>query len=159
MSFFPAPFLAGAFSKLLTKNSQEIVPSILMPPCPLMIRKVGMHEGHECVVSVFLEGQSNDRLLSQGIWRHPGVLNPTRPLDLRESAVMGRPLEGPVKEAVYLRVQYKFFGCIPGIAGDFWIQPRIENLTRSGRDCALKLEFHRFRRCLHCFFSFFLSSK
>jgi len=35
-----------------------------MPPCQIMIRKVGMHEGHERVFSLFLKGQSNYRLLS-----------------------------------------------------------------------------------------------
>src|SRR5580692_6176267 len=86
------------------------------------------------------------------------MLNSTRPLDLRESAVMGRPLEGPVKEPVYLRIQNKLFGCIPGIAGDLWIQPCIKHLTRRSRDCSFKPEFKCLSGFIHYFFSFFFLS-
>jgi len=57
------------------------------------------------------------------------MLNPSRPVDLRESAVRGRALENPVAEPIYFRIQNEFFGCIPGVAADFWIQPPIEYLT------------------------------
>src|SRR5215469_15779761 len=86
------------------------------------------------------------------------MLNSTRPLDLRESAVMGRPLEGPVEEPVDLRIQKQLFGCVPGIAGNVWIQPRIEHFVRRSRDRSFKLEFKGLLRILHHFFSFFFLS-
>src|SRR5215469_4978106 len=85
------------------------------------------------------------------------MLNSTRPLDLRESAVMGRPLEGPVEEPVYFRIQNQLFGGVPGIARNLWIQPRIEHFARKSRDCSFELEFKILVRVLHHFFSFFLS--
>src|ERR1700737_4593494 len=69
------------------------------------------------------------------------MLDSTRPLDLRESAVMGRPLEGPVKEPVYFRIQQ----CIEHLAG------------RSG-DCSFKLKFNGLGSCPHYFCPFFFLS-
>ena len=63
-----------------------------------------MYKGDQGVFPLFLEGHSNRRLLSQCIRRHPCMLNSARPLDLRESAVMRRAFEGPVKETVYFRI-------------------------------------------------------
>src|SRR5215469_1034505 len=86
--------------------------------------------------------------------------NSIRPLDLRESAVMGRPLKGPIKEAVHFRIQDEFFGGIPRVAGDPWIQPRIVNFTWKRGDCSFKRKFEGLPRVLHRFFSlFFLSLK
>src|ERR1700740_1839695 len=83
------------------------------------------------------------------------MLNSTGSLDLRESAVMGCPLEGPVEEPVHFRIQNKLFGCVPGIARDLWVQPRIVNLTRWSRDRSFELKFNGLRGFVHRFFSFF----
>ena len=63
-----------------------------------------MHEGHQGVFSLLLEGHGNRRLLSQRVRRRPGMLNSTRPLDLSKAAVMGRRLESPVEETVDFRI-------------------------------------------------------
>src|SRR5271154_5616380 len=86
------------------------------------------------------------------------MLNSTRPLELRESAVMGGSLEGPVKEPVYFRIQDELFGCIPGIAGDLWIQPGIEHFARRSGDCSFKLKLDGLRGFCHRLFSFFFLS-
>src|SRR5215469_13485783 len=98
MSVFPAVFLARAISKLLTKNSYEVIPTSLMPSCFVSVRKIEMHKGHECSLSLFLEGHGYFRFFSRSVRRHPGMLHSARPLELRKSAVMGRPLKGPVEE-------------------------------------------------------------
>src|SRR4029079_4481812 len=117
MSVFPAVFLARATTELLEENSQKVVPPLLMPSCFVRVRKVGMHQGHQSIFSLLLEGHSNHRFFSQGIWRHPGMLHSIRPVKFRESAVMGRPSQTPVEESVQLRIQQKPFGCMPGITG------------------------------------------
>src|SRR5262249_17026856 len=67
MSFFPIKFFMRTISKLFKEDSQKVVPTPLMPPVQVMVRKPGMHQGHERVFSLFHKGQSHHRLLSQGI--------------------------------------------------------------------------------------------
>src|SRR5215467_6067746 len=86
------------------------------------------------------------------------MLNSARPLDLRESAVMGCSLEGPVKEPVYFRIQNKPFRCVPGVAGNLWIQPPVKHFTRRSRDRSFNLKFNGLGVCPHFFLSFFLLS-
>src|SRR5579864_6565910 len=112
-----------------------------MASCQLMIRKVGMHEGHQGLVSLSLEGHGHCRLFSEGLRRYPRVLNPSRSLDHHEPAIMGRPLERPEKEPV-----------------DFRIQPSIEYLSQGSRDRSFKLKFKGLLRVLHYLFSFFFLS-
>ena len=118
-----------------------------------------MHEGHQGVFSLFLEGHSHCRLFSQGFGRHPRMLNSSRTLDLRESAIMGRPLERPEKETVDFRIQRELLGSIPGIAGDLRIQPSIEYLSQGSRDCSFELKFKGLLRFSITFFSFFFLSR
>src|SRR6185312_10601146 len=158
MSFFPPEELPRTISELINKNPHEVVPTSLMPSRQLMIREVGVHERHYRVLSLLPEGHRHCRFMTESARRHPSVLNSARPLELRESAVMGRTFEGPIEQPIYLRIQQELFGRIPGIAGDFWIQPRIEYFVRSRRDSSLKLEFKRLRRFRHYFISFFFLS-
>src|SRR5271169_674410 len=121
----PPPYLlrlSRGIRNLFRENIQKVVPAFLVPPCQLMVRKVGMHQCHPRAFSLFLEGKSDHRLLSQGVWRHPGMLNSARSLDFRESAVMGRPfLALHIKEPVHFRIQKQLESRIPEIAGDLWI--------------------------------------
>src|SRR3982074_62621 len=104
MRLFPAIFLARTVSELLAKGVQEVAPPAFVSPCQVMIRKVGVHEGHDRLLTLLREGHGNHRLFAQGARRHPGMLQATRSLELGESAVMGRSLEGPVKESVSFRI-------------------------------------------------------
>jgi hypothetical protein len=67
---------------------------------------------------------------------------------------MGRPLDEPVKEPVYMWIQEQLLGHVPGIARYLRIQPRIEHLNGRGRDCALNLHFDGLLGFTHHFFSF-----
>src|SRR5215469_1983211 len=114
-----------------------------------------MHKGHKRGLLLFLKGHGYCRFFSHCVRRHPGMLNSTRSLELRESAVMGRSLEGPVKKSVYLRIQRELFSCIPRISGNLGIEPCIEDLTERSWDRSFKLKFKGLGRVLHYFFSFF----
>src|SRR5215510_1304656 len=114
-----------------------------------------MKEGHQRGFSPFFKGHRDHRLVSQGVWRHPSVLNAIRSIGLREPSVVGSPPDEPVKEPVYFRVQNQFVSLMPGSARHFGIQPSVEHLTWRSRDCSFKPEFKRVRGLPHRFFSFF----
>jgi hypothetical protein len=115
-----------------------------MPSCQLMIRKVGMREGHQGPVSLFLEGHGHCRFFTQGLRRYPRMLNPSRSLDHREPAIMGRPIERPVKEPVDFRIEQELLGCIPGIFGSSHpsnTSVRGAGIVRSNLNSRVFLEF------------------
>src|SRR5215469_10846380 len=114
-----------------------------------------MEEGHQRGFSPFFKGHRNHRLVSQGVWRYPRVLNSIRSISLREPSVVGLPPDEPVKEPVYLRVQNQFVGLMEGSARHFGIQPSVEHLTWRSRDCSFKSEFKGLCGFPHRFFSLF----
>src|SRR5208283_2413403 len=117
-----------------------------------------MYEGHQSVFSLFLKSYGNRRFFSQGVRRHPGMLNSTWSLHLGKPPVMGYTFRPPIKEPVYFRIQEQLVSHIPRIAGDLRIQPPVKDLTRRSRNCSFHFEFKGLRRALHDFFSFFFLS-
>src|SRR6516165_8262234 len=75
------------------------------------------------------------------------MLNATRPIYFREPPIVRRALR-PVRqreqvpEPVHLRIEDQLVMLMPESAGDLWIEPRIENLTRRRGDCPFDLDFH-----------------
>jgi hypothetical protein len=70
------------------------------------------------------------------------MLNSAGSLHLGKSPVMGVPLDQPVKEPVYLRIQEKLLSHVPRITWDLGIQPRIEHLSGGSGDRSVNPDFN-----------------
>src|ERR1700676_509818 len=85
------------------------------------------------------------------------MLNSAWPIYFHEAPEVGLPLTEPVPEPVYFRIDDQFVMVMKWSARDFWIQPRIENLTWRSRDCPFTLDFKGLCGGIHHFFFSFFS--